>query len=218
MGDAACVRQPDGSWKTISFAADLVGALHRTAPGTLLVPTASGDLFVGTGTSQGVLNNGPVSILVYKADKGLMTRIEKVPTWIVGDVSGISGLLASLLGEGNLRGDGMMRGGSSLVWRSADVLSAWPLSRQHPAFGTPESCRFDIALNGATDANCVQGKLIAEGRFGLWEKKTGTLLETRDAGQTWTPVALPEGTDTQNITCNAIGCWIWPYFRLGWGN
>ena len=61
------------------------------------------------------------------------------------------------------------------------------------------------------------GNVVAVGRFGLWEKKRGALLETRDAGQTWSPVSLPTGVDTRDIDCAAIGCRIGPYFRLGWG-
>lgn len=213
-GDAACVRQPNGDWKTIPFAADLIAALHRTAPGALLLPTVSGDLFLATGESQagGPLGIGPVDLLVYKADQGLVTRIEKAPTWIIGDMAGPSGLASSLQSGGLSHGRA-----PSFLWRSATTFRVWPLLRPHPAFRHPESCRFDVSLDGATHASCVAGKAHAVGRFGVVERKPGELLETYDGGENWSQVPLPEGLDTSDVECAAIGCRIGPYFRLGWG-
>jgi hypothetical protein len=207
LGDAACVRQPTGAWKTIPFAKDLVKALHTLAPQAHLFPTVSGQLFVATGTSEGAFSVGPVELLVYKADTGLVTRVGKVPLWPVGGATATGGLL----------GAAPHLEAPSFLWRSAATLSAWPIRRQHPAFGTPESCRFDVSLDGSTDASCVSGAVHAAGRFGVVEKKRGELLETYDGGETWSQVPLPEGVDTSDVDCVAIGCRIGPYFRLGWG-
>ena len=210
-GDAACVRQPNGEWKTVRFAADLVTALHTMAPATLILPTVSGELFVGTGVTDGLLSIGPVELLVYKADKGLSTRAGKVPTWIVGDVTRPGGIAPSFVIGGDQNKVG------SFLWRSATTLSAWPLHRLHPAFHTPESCRFDVSLDGSINVACVPGRAHAVGRFGVVEKKRGELLETYDGGKTWFQVPLPEGLNTSDVDCAAIGCRIGPYFRLGWG-
>ena len=214
IGDVACVRQPSGDWKTIPFAPEVVAALHRTAPETLLFPTVSGELYIATGVSEagGPLAFGPVDLLVYKADQGLVTRIGKVPTWIIGDMAGPSGLASTL------RSGGMPHGTDpSFLWRSATTFSMWPLVRPHPVFRTPESCRFDVSLDGSTRASCVSGTAHAVGRFGVVERKLGELLETYDGGESFSQVPLPEGVDTRDVECAAIGCRIGPYFRLGWG-
>jgi photosystem II stability/assembly factor-like uncharacterized protein len=59
--------------------------------------------------------------------------------------------------------------------------------------------------------------VLAAGRFGVVERKRGELLETNDGGETWSQVPVPEGVDTGDVDCAAIGCRIGPYFRLGWG-
>jgi photosystem II stability/assembly factor-like uncharacterized protein len=87
----------------------------------------------------------------------------------------------------------------------------------HPAFHTPESCCFDVSLDGLINVACVPGRAHAVGRFGVVEKKRGELLETYDGGKTWFQVPLPEGLNTSDVDCAAIGCRIGPYFRLGWG-
>lgn len=211
-GDKACVRQPSGEWKTIAFAPDLVKALHTTAPGTLVLPTVSGELFVGTGVSEGSYDIGPVELLVYKGDAGLVTKVGRLPKWIAGDSGGSAGLASIFIGAGGYRNNG-----PTLLWRSATTFSAWPLERSHPAFRTPETCRFDVSLSGSTNVSCVPGNTHAVGRFGMIEKKPGELLETYDGGETWSQVPLPIGVDTSDVDCAAIGCRIGPYFRLGWG-
>jgi hypothetical protein len=211
LGDVACVRQPSGAWRSIPFAADLVKVLHTSDPKTLVLPTVAGEIFVATGVSEGPLSIGSVELSVYKADTGLVTRAGKMPLWIAGDTTGS-------------RGSSFLFGGStshgkipSFLWRTATTFSAWPLVRMHPAFQTPESCRFDVSLDGSMSVACVSGNAHAVGRFGVVEKKRGELVETYNGGATWTPVLLPEGVDTSDIECAAIGCRIGPYFRLGWG-
>lgn len=206
LGDVACVRQPTGAWKTIPFAKDLVRALHTLAPEAHLFPTVSGELFVATGSAEGALSVGPVELQVYKADTGLVTRVGKVPQWSVGGT-----------GAGGVLGAAPYGDVLTFLWRSAATFSVWPIRRQHPAFGSPESCRFDVSLDGSTDASCVSGAVHAVGRFGVVERKRGELLETYDGGETWSQVPLPEGVDTSDVECVAIGCRIGPYFRLGWG-
>jgi hypothetical protein len=61
------------------------------------------------------------------------------------------------------------------------------------------------------------GKVAAAGRYGLWEKAPGKLMETDDAGETWTPVTLPKNVPLENIQCGRIGCNIGLYIREGWG-
>jgi len=210
-GDVACVRQPSGAWKAIPFAADLVDMLHKSAPLTVVLPTVAGELFVATGVLEGPLGIGSVDFSVYKADTGLVTRAGKMPLWIAGDTV-------------RSRGHSFFFGGNpshstapSFLWRTPTTFSAWPLERLHPAFQTPESCRFDVSLDGSMNVACVSGNARAVGRFGIVEKKRGELHETYNGGATWTPVLLPEGVDTSDIECAAIGCRIGPYFRLGWG-
>jgi hypothetical protein len=210
-GDVACVRQPSGAWKSIPFAADLVKVLHTLAPGTLILPTVAGELFVATGVPEGPLSIGSVDLSVYKADAGLVTRAGKMPLWIAGDTAGTSG--SRFLFGGTTSPNKT----PSFLWRTATTFSAWPLERMHPAFQTPESCRLDVSLDGSINVACVSGDAHAVGRFGIVEKKRGELVETYNGGATWTPVLLPEGVDTSDIECAAIGCRIGPYFRLGWG-
>jgi hypothetical protein len=214
-GDAACVRQPGGTWKTVRFAPGLVAELHTTIPGALLLPTVSGEIFLATSVSEtgGLLGMGPVDLLVFNAEKGLAARAKKAPLWIVGDMAGPTGLASSLQGS-----DGAAYGqGPGFLWRTGATFSAWPIYRRHPAFRTPETCRFDVSLDGSSRASCVPGRALAVGRFGVVEKKPGELFETYDAGGSYSQVPLPEGVDTRDVVCAAIGCRVGPYFRLGWG-
>ena len=202
-GNVACVRTASGAWHDVPFSTELVSALNRTAPSTALMPTPDGQLYVGTATMDGLLG-GAVHVLLFRADKGPATVIDKIPAWVLGSLAGIAS---------NEKGSSY-----SLSWTTSDRVRAWPLEREHPAFHTPEFCRFDIGLDGTFDADCVQGKLFAVGRLGLWEKSPGDFYETLDAGQTFRPVALPKGLVADADTmCTAIGCRIGPYFREGWG-
>jgi hypothetical protein len=210
LGNVACVRTGNGTWHDVAFSPELVTALTRTAPATRLVPTPDGQLYVGVGTSDGILG-GNVHVLVFRADRGPGVSVEKLPAWIIGSLSGM-GNLAALLGSA--RG---LQLGPSLGWSTSERVRVWPLEREHPAFHTKEFCRVDISLDGTFDAECLQGRLSAVGRMGLWEKRPGELYETLDAGESWAPVALPKGVETDDTVCSPLGCRIGPYWRMGWG-
>jgi hypothetical protein len=212
LGDVACVRDARGSWQNVRFSDELTKALSRTAPATRLVPSLAGELYVGAGTADGLLG-GNVQILIFRADQGPGVIVEKIPAWIVGSLSGFGGLGAVLGAGGHAPA-----AGPSLSWSTSRTIRIWPLERQHPAFRTTESCRVDVALDGTFDTECLQGRLFAVGRLGLWEKGPGDLLETLDAGQSWEPVALPKGLETDDVVCTALGCRIGPYWRMGWGS
>lgn len=211
LGNVACVRSANGVWHEVPFSKELTTALSRTAPATRLVPTPEGQLFVGTGTAEGLLGGGNVQVLVFRADQGPGKVVEKIPAWILGSLSGMGGL-GALLGS-----SGGPAVGPSLAWSTSKRVRIWPLERQHPAFHTKEFCRVDIALDGTFDTECVQGRVFAVGRLGLWEKRVGELYETLDAGQSWTPVELPKGAEADDVVCAALGCRIGPYWRAGWG-
>jgi hypothetical protein len=196
-GNVACVRSADGKWRSVSFSEPLVKALSRTAPGTRLVPRADGRLFVGTATTDDILGGMP-KVVLYDAQGGAGTNVEKLPMWILG-----------ALGRGAEH--------TTFGWSTSTHVRAWPLEREHPAFHTHEFCRVDLDLDGHFDADCSQGQIFSAGRVGLWEKQPGEVYETLDAAQTWTPVAIPKGLPTNDIECEAAGCRIGPYFRLGWG-
>lgn len=207
-GDAACVRQADGAWKTTTFAAGVIDVLARRSPVAMLLPSVSGDLFLGVGVAESEAPARPVEFMVYEAEKGLAARVEGVPLWALtamGSASALAGTRA------------FASGSPTLLWRTKDTFSVWPLPRQHPALLTPQTCRFDVSMDGSTRASCVPGSARSVGRFGMVERKPGELLETFDAGETWFQVPLPEGVDTSDIDCAALGCRIGPYFRLGWG-
>ena len=210
LGNVACVRDANGTWREVQFSKELTTALTRTAPATRLIPTPEGQLFVGAGTSEGLLG-GNVQVLLFRADQGPGKVIEKIPAWILGSLSGMRDL-ASMLGS-----SGGPSVGPSLAWSTSQRVRVWPLERQHPAFHTKEFCRVDIALDGTFDAECVQGRLFAVGRLGLWEKRPGEIYETLDAAQSWTPVALPKGIEGDDIVCSSLGCRIGPLWRMGWG-
>jgi hypothetical protein len=205
LGNVACVRSSNGNWRIVPFSHDLITALNRTAPATHLVPTPDGQLYVGTGAFDGSLG-GEIQVLIFRADKGVGTAIKRIPAWILGSLAGLDAP----------RGAGAAPP-PSLAWSTSQRVRVWPLEREHPAFHTKESCRVDIALDGTFDTDCVQGRLFAVGRLGLWEKGRGELYETLDAGQSWVPVLLPKGLETDDIVCSALGCRIGPYWRMGWG-
>ena len=205
LGDVACVRTPSGVWHDVPFSHELIAALNRTAPSTRMVPTPGGKLYVGTATSDGLLG-GNIRVFIFRADQGPPLPIEKIPAWILGSLSGL-GNVASFLGASS----GRSSVAPSLAWSTSQRVRLWPLEREHPAFHTKEFCRVDIALDGTFDTECVQGRLFAVGRLGLWEKRPGELLETLDAGQSWTPVALPKAVETDDTVCSALGCRIGPY-------
>ena len=96
-------------------------------------------------------------------------------------------------------------------------IRVWPLQRKHPAFGTVESCRIDITLDGNFETQCTQGRLFAVGTRGLLQKQVGEIYETLDAGGSWTRLTLPPGLETEEISCAPLGCRIGPYWRAGWG-
>lgn len=212
LGNVACLRTPSGAWHDVPFSKDLIAALNRTAPSTRMVPTPEGKLYVGTATSDGLLG-GNIRVFLFRADQGAAIPIEKIPAWILGSLSGI-GNIASLLGASN----GRSGAAPSLSWSRSQWVRLWPLEREHPAFHTKEFCRVDIGLDGTFDTECVQGRLFAVGRVGLWEKRPGELLETLDAGESWAPIALPKGADSDDTVCSALGCRIGPYWRMGWGS
>lgn len=210
LTDAACVRTREGRWHTVPFSTTLVTALARTAPATRLIPTPDGRLYVGTGTAApgfGLRPGGEIQILIFDAAQGEPTSVKKLPAWIVEQ-------LADLV-DAPQAGSGDDHVGVTFVGDRR--LRVWPLPRQHPAFGTTEHCRVDITLDGSFETACTQGRLFAVGSFGLLQKQLGELYETRDAGGSWTRVALPPGLETEDIACSALGCRIGPYWRAGWG-
>jgi hypothetical protein len=213
LNDAACVRTLDGRWQTVAFSKELVSALTRTAPATRLIPRADGLLYVGTGTIEGGFAGGferalaSVEILIFRADRGGPTIVRKLPAWILE-------ALSRLKDEPDASTDGKV---PDLYFSTSGRIRAWPLRRQHPAFGTAEHCRVDFALEGSFETSCVQGRLSTSGRFGLLKKNLTEIYETIDAGGTWTKLALPKGLETDDITCTPLGCRIGPYFRAGWG-
>jgi hypothetical protein len=210
LGNSACVRGPDGVFRTVAFSKDLVKALNRTAPATRLVTTPEGQLYVGTATFRGGARSWfsrdallDVSIVVFRADLGASVSIPKLPAWILGELSRLTS--PTDISE------------TGLSFSSSRSIRAWPLVRQHPAFKSQEHCRVDITLDGDFETECVQGILSSIGRLGLLQKGAGEFYETLDAGGTWTRVALPKGFDSDEFACTALGCRIGPYFRAGWG-
>lgn len=211
LSNAACVRDRRGVWHTVRFSNVLVKALERTAPATLLVPTGNGDLYVGTGTLEGSLPgphgfSGEPRLLLFHASEGSPSQISKLPVWIVEALTGLVDSSSS---------SGRNRIGVSLI--EPHRLRVWPLQRKHPAIGTPETCRVDIALDGQFETDCRQGRLFSVGRAGLMQQKPDELYETLDGGGSWVRLALPKNFDSEEIACTALGCRIGPYWRAGWG-
>lgn len=210
LANAACVRDRRGVWRTVLFSNVLVKALERTAPATRLVPTAGGDLYVGTGTLEGS-TRGPLGLpgeprlLLFHASEGGPSQISKLPVWIL---QALTALAESSLSSGR------DRTGVSLI--DARRFRVWPLRRKHPAIGTPEVCRVDIALEGQIETDCRQGRVFSVGRSGLLQRKRDELYETLDGGGSWVRLALPKGFDSEEIACTAVGCRIGPFWRAGW--
>ncbi|CAN5672957.1 hypothetical protein BH09MYX1_BH09MYX1_27680 [soil metagenome] len=204
--EAVCVRQADGTWKTVAFSPELKAALTRTAPSTFLIPNAWGGVLATVAT--GNLLEGNVRVVGYKVDGGKLFEIEKVPSWIT---SASMGSLESLLGHG------AASAALPLLWRDQATIGVWPLSRKHPALGNDEACRLDVPFHGEYQIECIAGRISSAGRYGLWEKKPGELWETSDAGETWSKIFLPKGVPTDSFECHALGCAIGIYTRIGWG-
>ncbi len=205
LGDAACVRRSNGTWETVRFSDQLVSALTRTAPSTRLFPTVDGKLFAGTGSFDTTRRD--VSLNLFDAEKGSPVAYDNVPIWVLGALSSVPGS----------RFGAFPQTSPQFFWASPNELRAWPLERQHPAFHTKEACGITFQ-RGTFTTDCLQGKLSAVGRMGLWAKKPGEIFETLDAGVSWNAVALPKGVDTDDIACVALGCRIGPYWRMGWGH
>jgi hypothetical protein len=215
LTDAACVRDRNGTWHTVPFSKPLITALSRTAPATRLIPTPDGRLFVGTGTASPGLGFKPglgtdIRILIFDAapGRGKPTSIKKPPTWIVAQLADL--VDTPEFSTNDQRHPGMGFAGDRRI-------RVWPLQRKHPAFGTVESCRIDITLDGNFETQCTQGRLFAVGSRGLLQKQVGEVYETLDAGGSWTRLALPPGLETEEISCAPLGCRIGPYWRAGWG-
>lgn len=211
LGNVACVRTNKGEWRSVPFSPELVSALSRSAPATRLVPGLDGRLIVGTGTTDAIIG-GRVQISIFHADRGPGVTVDDIPTWIVASLSGLN--LGGLLG-----GAGANSEGPSLGWASDERVRVWPLGRLHPAFQTQEHCGIDIGLDGSLDTECTQGRLFAVGRLGIWERQSGKLFETLDAGKSWHPISIPAGLEelARDIQCTPLGCRIGPYWRFGWG-
>ncbi|HEX2674007.1 MAG TPA: hypothetical protein VHM25_24190, partial [Polyangiaceae bacterium] len=211
LSNAACVRDRRGVWQTVRFSSVLVKALERTAPATRMIPTANGDLFVGTGTLEGSMPGplgfaGEPRLLLFHASEGKPSQISKLPVWIAEALAGLVDASPS---------SGRNRLGVSLI--GLRRFRVWPLHRKHPAIGTPETCRVDIALDGQFETDCRQGRLFSVGRAGLLQKKRDEVYETLDGGGSWVRLALPGGFDSEEIECTALGCRLGPYWRSGWG-
>jgi len=211
LSDAACLRTGDGRWRSLAFSPELVTALGRTAPVTRLIPTADGRLYVGTGTAErgpfGSESPSSVRIVLFRADRGEAISFPKLPFWILEALSRLKDAPdASSSGTG-----------PDLSFGGSNRIRAWPLKREHPAFGTTEHCRLDVVFDGTFETHCVQGRLFASGAFGLLQKRLHEVHETVDAGGTWTKVPLPKGLETDDIECTPLGCRIGHYFRTGWG-
>ena len=214
LSEAACLRDCNGTWRTIHFSKQLISALNRTAPATQLIPTPDGRLYVATGTmdggggfglSRGI--SGEIRILIFQADQGEPSSVKNLPAWIVEKLADLVDRPTS-----STTGDS-----PDLSFSGAQRIRAWPLKRKHPALGTTEHCRVDIALDGSFETECIQGRLFAVGQLGLLQKQLNEVYETLNAGGTWTKISLPKGLETEEILCTPIGCRLGPYWRAGWG-
>ena len=84
-------------------------------------------------------------------------------------------------------------------------IRVWPFQRKHPAFGTVESCRIDITLDGTFETQCTQGRLFAVGTRGLLQKQVGEILRDPGRRRVVDEAHAAAGPRTEEISCAPLG-------------
>ncbi len=196
---AACVRSPDGNWKTVQASPDLTKAmvlyhaLEQKGPPPLVIPTLEGSLLVFF-----ALINSWDSRAVSTADVYAPLQLKDLPDWFL---------------QSNDTWD------KSAWSTSATSLRVWPVKRSLPGSQKELFCGVEMNIDGSVTSGCQPGNVWTVGRVGIWAKPDGAFAETVDAGRTWTSITLPLGWDAAgSIDCIAIGCQFGLFFRYGWGD
>jgi hypothetical protein len=101
------------------------------------------------------------------------------------------------------------------TWLSAGSVRFWPIEKSR--FGAPEHCGFTVHGSGTFDVDCKPGNMATAAPYGIWRPHDNELWETLDSGLSFQRIIAPAGLDGESLECRAIGCFIGPYMRLGWG-
>lgn len=207
----AC-RGPDGEWTALSVkpTGELVQEMALGHEPQSVVALASGELTVASSPQAGVS--------AFRANDGTWVTIDRATPADAVLLGMRRGSVAYARGSNRSSVEHPFRDSwsrfPSATWAS-DGARVWPVA------DGARVCAFALHDAPLHPIDCQAGTLIhAVGRFGLITSGD-RLLETTDSGLSWTKVDLPEGmmapARSHDALCNALGCRVGPYLRIGWG-